>query len=247
MNSRFQHPQVKARKDRPGWPRIFRYRAEELQPDGSLRTLRKYREIGPSKGKGALTLKQAEAARDELLALNEPGSLANAASDPTDSEAIAPGPSEPVAFGRLARLYVDGYLARRNYVAEPTRQKEEFYIREYLLPKWGIQLAGKIQSKAVEDWLHTAFAAWWTMHGVRGRTGSTVTPKGMDYGRKAGPIRPVRQDWEGSGTSGNVGFCLLRKQRVYLRVSASRTDSLFRPASRREHAFPKCSVSGGNM
>jgi integrase len=168
MNARFQHPQVKARKDRPGWPWIFRYRAEELQPNGSLRTLRKYREIGPSKGKGALTRKQAEAARDELLALNALGSFANAVSVPNDSENGTSCPSEPVAFGRLARLYVDGYLARRNHVAEPTRQKEEFYIREYLLPRWGMQSAAKIQSKAVEDWLHTAFEAWWTMHGVRG-------------------------------------------------------------------------------
>ena len=110
----------------------------------------------------------AEAARDELLALNAPACLASAASAVNDSKTIAPSPSEPVAFGRLARLYVDGYLARRNYVAEPTRQKEEFYIREYLLPEWGMQLAGKIQSKAVEDWLHTAFEAWWTRHGVRG-------------------------------------------------------------------------------
>jgi len=101
MNSRFQHPQVKARKDRPGWPWIFRYRAEELQPDGSLRTLRKYCEVGPSKGKGALTLKQAEAARDELLALNAPACLASAASAVNDSKTIAPSPSEPVAFGRF--------------------------------------------------------------------------------------------------------------------------------------------------
>ncbi len=47
VKARVQHPEVKPRKDRAGWPWIFRYRAEEVQPDGSLKTLRKYREIGP--------------------------------------------------------------------------------------------------------------------------------------------------------------------------------------------------------
>ena len=169
MNRRSQ-PQVKPRADRPGAPWFFRYHAREIQPDGSVRTIRKYREIAPSKGRGALTRKQAEDTRDELLALIAPSS-ANASSEPDGSEeapgdgAIAAGPAP---FGRLARLYMSGYLGRQNHVSEPTRQKEEFYIREYLLPKWAMDPAERIQSKAVEDWLHAAFGSWWTMHGVRG-------------------------------------------------------------------------------
>src|SRR5580692_10665961 len=68
VKARVQHPQVKPRKDRQGWPWIFRYRADEVQPDGSLKTLRKYHEIGPSKGEGAITKKQAEIERDRVLA-----------------------------------------------------------------------------------------------------------------------------------------------------------------------------------
>src|SRR5690349_9784895 len=68
VKARVQHPQVKPRKDRPGWPWIFRYRAEEVQPDGSVKTLRKYHEIAPSKGEGAISKKQAEIERDKVLA-----------------------------------------------------------------------------------------------------------------------------------------------------------------------------------
>src|SRR5438094_7122335 len=73
VKARVQHPQVKPRKDRAGWPWVFRYRADEVQPDGSLKELRKYEAIGPSKGEGAITKKQAEVERDKFLAkLNAP-------------------------------------------------------------------------------------------------------------------------------------------------------------------------------
>src|ERR1019366_6567216 len=159
VTARVQHPQVKPRKDRAGWPWVFRYRADEIQSDGSVRVLRKYQEIGPSKGDGAITKKQAEVERDKVLAkLNAP----------TAEVAVQQLASTGVAFfGAIARMYQDGYLARQNQIARPTREKEEFYIREYLVPKWGAVRLNQIQSKAVEDWLHTTFESWWTMHGVR--------------------------------------------------------------------------------
>ena len=170
MANRSHPPQVMARSDRPGAPWFFRYCAREIQPDGSVRTVRKYREIGPSKGRGALARKQAEEARDELLALIAPPRHAASAgpADSADEHSESAASVGPVPFGRLARLYLSGYLGRQNHVAEPTRQKEEFYIREYLLPRWGMDPAERIQPKAVEDWLHAAFGSWWTMHGVRG-------------------------------------------------------------------------------
>ena len=169
-NYRLPQPQVKPRTDRPGSPWFFRYDSGEIQPDGSIRKIRRYREIGPSKGRGALTRKQAEAARDQLLVLiqsvrtTEPSEPAR-----VDDHSVAEtAQSGPVPFGRLARIYMSGYLGRRDYVAEPTRQKEELYIREYLIPRWGTEIAEHILPTAVEDWLHTAFGSWWTMHGVRG-------------------------------------------------------------------------------
>ncbi len=159
VKARVQHPEVTQRKDRQSRPWIFRYRHDEIQPDGSVKTLRKYHEIGPSKGEGAITKKQAEVERDKVLAkLNAP----------TPEAAVQQVASTGVAlFGQVARMYKEGYLARANQIATPTREKEEFYIREYLVPKWGAVRLNQIQPKAVEDWLHTTFDSWWTMHGVR--------------------------------------------------------------------------------
>src|SRR3954470_15683859 len=70
---RVQHPQVKPRKDREGWPWVFRYWHDEVQGDGSINTVRKYHALGPSRGDGALTKKQAEVERNKILAqLNAP-------------------------------------------------------------------------------------------------------------------------------------------------------------------------------
>lgn len=159
MKARVQHPEVKQRKDRAGWPWIFRYRQDELQPDGTIKTLRKYHEIAPSKGEGAITKRQAEVERDRVL------SRLNAA---TKEEAVQQISASGVAFFEaVAQMYKTGYLGRRNQIATPTRVKEEFYINEYLIPKWGKMRLSQIQPKAVEDWLHTTFDSWWTMHGAR--------------------------------------------------------------------------------
>jgi hypothetical protein len=42
-----------------------------------------------------------------------------------------------------------------------------FYLHEYLVPRWGKFRLIEIRPKTVEDWLHTTFDAWFTMHGVR--------------------------------------------------------------------------------
>src|SRR4051812_37085285 len=156
---RVQHPEVKPRKDRRGSPWVFRYRADEIQPDGTVKTLRKYQEIGPSKGDGAITKKQAEVDRDKFLAkLNAP----------TIEVAVEQVSLTGVAlFAQVATMYVDGYLGRENQIAMPSREKETFYLSSYIVPKWGKLRLNQIQPKAVEDWLHTTFESWWTMHGVR--------------------------------------------------------------------------------
>src|SRR5208282_2828003 len=59
------------------------------------------------------------------------------------------------------------YLGRQNQIAKPTRDKETLYLHEYIVPKWGTLRLNQIQTKAVEDWLHTTFDSWWAMHGVR--------------------------------------------------------------------------------
>src|SRR5438552_4963151 len=73
VKARVQHPQVKPRKDRQGCPWVFRYWADDIAPDGCMTTVRKYQAVGPSKGDGALTRKEAEIERDSFLSkLNAP-------------------------------------------------------------------------------------------------------------------------------------------------------------------------------
>ena len=159
VKARVQHPQVKPRKDREGWPWVFRYWADEVQPDGTIRTLRKYQAVGPSKGDRAITKKQAEIERDKFLAKS------NA---PTVEAAVEKVVATGVAlFGAVAKMYEEGYLGRENQIAKPTRVKEKFYLTQYIVPRWGNLRLNQIQPKAVEDWLHTTFDSWWTMHGVR--------------------------------------------------------------------------------
>jgi integrase len=115
--------------------------------------------VGPSKGHGAITKKQAEAERDIFLAkLNAP------TIEVAQEKAAAAGVA---LFGEVAKMYEEGYLGRENQIAKPTREKEMFYLAEYIIPRWGALRLNQIQPKAVEDWLHTTFDSWWTMHGVR--------------------------------------------------------------------------------
>src|SRR5260370_41008165 len=159
VKARVQHPQVKARKERQGWPWVFRYWSDEMQPDGSIKTLRKYQAIGPSKGHGAITRKEAEIERDKFL------SKLNA---PSVDVAVQQVATTGVAFfGVVAQMYQDGYLGREDQISRPTREKETFYLSGYIVPKWGALRLNEIQPKAVEDWLHTAFDSWWTRQGVR--------------------------------------------------------------------------------
>jgi hypothetical protein len=121
VKARVQHPQVKPRKDREGWPWVFRYWFDEVQPDGSVKTLRKYQAVGPSKGADAITKKAAEIERDKVLAkLNAP----------TVEVAVQQVASTGVAlFGEVAGMYEEGYLARQDQIARPTREKETFYLQ----------------------------------------------------------------------------------------------------------------------
>src|SRR5258706_15560783 len=68
LKQRVQHPGVIERKDRGSYYWYFRYRHDELQSDGSIKTTRKFQIIGPSRGDGAIGKKQAEVERDRFLA-----------------------------------------------------------------------------------------------------------------------------------------------------------------------------------
>jgi integrase len=124
-----------------------------------MKTLRKYKAVGPSKGEGPLTKKQAEVERDKFLANLNTGTI-EAATEQLASTGVA-------LFAEIAKMYEEGYLGRINQIARPTREKETFYLHEYLVPWWGKLGLNQIKPQAVEDWLHTTFDSWWTMHGAR--------------------------------------------------------------------------------
>jgi len=131
---------------------------DEVQPDGTIKTLRKYQSVGPSKGENAITKKQSESERDIFLAKLNASTIQVA-----EEKAAASGVA---LFGQVAKMHEDGYLSRENQVAKPTREKERFYLTAYIIPRWGKLRLNQIQPEAVEDWLHTTFDSWWTMHGV---------------------------------------------------------------------------------
>jgi hypothetical protein len=102
----------KTRKDREGWPWVFRYRCDEIQPDGSAKVVRKYQAVGPSKGDGAITKKTAEIERDKFLAkLNAPS--LEVAVQQVASTGVA-------LLGEVAHMYEEGYLGRQDQIARPT-------------------------------------------------------------------------------------------------------------------------------
>jgi hypothetical protein len=68
LKRRVQQPKVQECRDRqmPYW--YFRYRHDELRPDGAVKTTRKRQIIGPSRGPQAIGKKEAETRREAFLA-----------------------------------------------------------------------------------------------------------------------------------------------------------------------------------
>src|SRR5690349_14859763 len=108
VKARVQHPKVhKDGTNDRNW--FFRYWADEIQPDGSLKAIRKKHICGPSKGNDAISQKQAEMVRDEeLRKINAPNLKA----------AMAKGQA---LFREMAKMYIDSHLERRGKVALPTK------------------------------------------------------------------------------------------------------------------------------
>ncbi|MBI4463140.1 MAG: hypothetical protein HY647_00410, partial [Acidobacteria bacterium] len=132
---RVQHPKVHQRKDRKGTYWFFRYWHDELLPDGSVRTSRKFHTIGPSKGENSLTRKEAEVERDRiLLKLNTP----------TVQQAMAKGPA---LVGEVAKMYKESYLSREDQISKPTRMKEESHLDLHIIPRWGKYRLNEIPPK----------------------------------------------------------------------------------------------------
>lgn len=203
LKQRVQRPSVHERKDRGSYYWFFRYRHDEVLPDGSVKTMRKFHTIGPSRGEGAMSRKQAIAARDEFLAgLNSAATRPEAVIVARAPEA-APDPGA-ILFGKLAELwrtdYVEKLAAGRPLIASTTRQKYNYALSR-ILPRWKDIRLNQIRAKDVMDWLQSECASWYAMADLRNVMSGVIT-KGQEWellpDSFANPIRRVRlpKKWE---------------------------------------------------
>jgi integrase len=167
LTRRVQHPKVHERKDRGTHYWFFRYRTDDIQPDGTIKTSRKFHTIGPSRGVGALAKKQAEVERDKFLA------DLNAAPSRCEAAVVAKAPIDPnmIIFGKLAQLWRTDYVEREvggnPLVAASTRAKYIAHLGNHILPRWKDTRLGEFRTKEITDWLQTTCHSWYAMDDLR--------------------------------------------------------------------------------
>jgi integrase len=164
LKQRVQHPKVHERKDRASYYWFFRYRHDELRPDGSIKTTRKFHTIGPSRGENAIAKKQAESKRDVFLA------DLNAAPTRCEAAVVVSQPVEVTAiiFGKLAELWRKDYVDNPKVkLATPTREKYRTRLDNHILPRWQDTRLGEFRTKEILDWLHAKCTSWHMMIDLR--------------------------------------------------------------------------------
>ncbi len=204
LKQRVQHPKIQECKDRtmPYW--FFRYRHDEVLPNGSVKTTRKRHICGPIKGPKAITRKQAEVIRDNFLHdLNIAETRPEAA-----VAAQAPKPADDpgqIIFGNLAQLwrteYVEKVAAGRPLIATPTRAKYIRALENHILPKWKDAKIADLKARHVLAWLQEESNSWHMMADLRGVMSGIIT-KAIEWEvfpeTFANPIHRVRlpKKWE---------------------------------------------------
>ena len=167
LKNRVQHPRVNECPDRgtPYW--FFRYWHDELQPDGNIKTTRKRRIIGPSRGPNAISRKQADIERDRFLV------ELNAANSPCESAVKAAEPVElgAILFGKLAEMwrrdFVEREIGGRTLIAKSTRAKYINHLENHVLPRWKDTRIAAFRSKEILDWLQSESRSWHVMADLR--------------------------------------------------------------------------------
>jgi len=167
LKNRVQHPKVNECRDRgmPYW--FFRYRDDELLPGGTVKTTRKRRIIGPSKGPNAIRRKQAEIERDRFLL------ELNSADAPCEHavEAAKPADIGAILFGKLAELwradFVERKIGQQSLIAASTREKYINHLKNHILPRWKDVRLGEFRAKDILDWLQQECTSWYKMADLR--------------------------------------------------------------------------------
>src|ERR1700682_2828720 len=173
LKQRVQHPSLIERKDRGQHYWYFRYRQDELLPNGTVTTRRKFHTIGPSRGEGAFSKKQAEVERDKFLL------DLNAAPSRCEAVVAAQQPLEigAIIFGRLAELWRKDYVENPKVkLATPTREKYRMRLHTHILPRWkDARLADLEDSKVILDWLQHECTSWHMMVDLRSIMSGIIT------------------------------------------------------------------------
>jgi len=187
LKVRIQHPEVHERTDRGGSYWYFRYWDDVLQADGTMKAVRKFQVIGPSKGENRLPKKNAELERDKFLAtINKP----------TVQEKIADG---LILLARMVEKYkaahVEAQAAGRFVLAKPTRMKYLMHLDQRILPKWGAHRLREVNPDEVQQWLFETCDSWHMMNDLRGIMSGIFT-KAEEWGYwpegRRNPISRVR-------------------------------------------------------
>lgn len=174
LKTRVQHPKVIERTDRGGAYWYFRYWRDEIQPDGSVKTVRKFQRLGPSRGENKLTKKQAEIERDKILA-----SLNKAT---VEEKIVEEG---LILFGAMAEKYIHSYVdataAGRSLLSISTRIKYHNQLNNHILPRWKDVRLCDIRPDEVQRWLFETCTSWHAMNDLRGIM-SAVFTKAQEWG-----------------------------------------------------------------
>jgi integrase len=201
LKKRVQHPKINECRDRgtPYW--FFRYWADELASDGTIKTSRKRRIVGPSKGDDAITRKQAGIERDDFL------SKLNAAPSPCQAAVQVTQPADigAILFGKLAEMWRNDYVERkigaRALLAKPTREKYIGNLENHILPRWKDTRLAQFRAKDVLDWLQDECESWHLMADLRNIMSGIFT-KAQEWeilpDSYANPMRRVKlpRKWE---------------------------------------------------
>jgi integrase len=160
LKVRIQHPDVHERTDRGGSYWYFRYWDDVLHADGTMKAVRKFQVVGPSKGANRLLKKKAEVERDKFLAtINKP----------TIQEKIIDG---LVLFTRMVDKYkaahVEAQVAGRFLLAKPTRLKYLMHLEQRIVPQWGDRRLCEVNPDEVQQWLFETCDSWHMMNDLRG-------------------------------------------------------------------------------
>ena len=193
LKQRVQRPEVHERRDRGTWYWFFRYYDDVIQPDGSVKTIRRFHTIAPSRDKNdPMSLTQARAARDTFFA--EQLAKSNAGTHSPPPVAPPPPPTRPQAavqareerekppdpgdikIGLLAELWRKDYVNNPKVrLAKPTRNKYNNRLKNHILPRWREhRLKDLNDSKAVVEWLQQC-TSWHMMIDLRNIMSGMIT------------------------------------------------------------------------